>query len=263
MQERVTRNSFAFCSSCRAIILGVVSDQPEQMDRKAQLLAQYELFPFHSHPLWVGVLNGDLSLEQVLKAEVQHWIRTRAGRVLREEALNSAKAISPAIFEQLLETYLEECTDTAGPNHLGLIERLVTTGGYTKQQLEQMEPTPANSAAIALYRDISARGAGCHMLGAGVVEHFYCELSPKIFDAYLRIYGMTEEQAYTYCLHGPMDKTHAERAFAVIDEAARLHGWETVLISVRDAFVATSLHYDGMLQAATGEFQYWDGRSRK
>jgi pyrroloquinoline quinone (PQQ) biosynthesis protein C len=233
------------------------------MDRKAQLLSQYDLFPFHSHPLWVAVLNGDLSLEQVLKAEVQHWIRTRAGRVLREDALGSARAISPAIFEQLLETYLEECTDTTGPNHLALIERLVTTGGYTTEQLELMEPTPGNSAAIALYRDISARGAGCHMLGAGAVEHFYCELSPRIFDAYVRIYGMTKEQAYTYHLHGPMDKTHAERAFAVIDEAARLHGWETVLTSVRDAFVATSLHYDGMLQAATGESRYWDGRSQK
>jgi pyrroloquinoline quinone (PQQ) biosynthesis protein C len=231
------------------------------MDRKARLLSLYDLFPFHSHPLWRAILNGDLSYEQVLKAEVQHWIRTRAGRALREDALSSAKAISQPIFEQLLETYLEECTDTAGPNHLGLIERLVTAGGYTHQQLEETEPTPGNSAAIALYRDISARGAGCHMLGAGAVEHFYCGLSPKIFEAYLRVYGMTEDQAETYRIHGPMDKTHAERAFAVVDEAAQLHGWETVLTSVRDAFVATSLHYDGMLQAATGKFCYWDGRS--
>src|SRR5208283_158809 len=109
------------------------------MDRKAQLLSQYDLFPFHSHPLWVAALSGDLSLEQVLKAEGQHWIRTRAGRVLREEALSSAKAISPAIFEQLLETYLEECTDTAGPNHLGLIERLVTTGGYSMELVNATE----------------------------------------------------------------------------------------------------------------------------
>jgi hypothetical protein len=31
---------------------------------------------------------------------------------------------------------------------------------------------------------------------------------------------------------------------------------------VRDAFVATSLHYDGMLQAATGEISYWNGREQ-
>jgi len=33
-------------------------------------------------------------------------------------------------------------------------------------------------------------------------------------------------------------------------------------LSVRDAFVATSLHYDGMLQAATGLMTYWSGRSK-
>jgi len=56
-----------------------------------------------------------------------------------------------------------------------------------------------------------------------------------------------------------MDETHAERAFTVLDDALVLHGRMAVLQSVRDAFVATSLHYDGMLQAATGVMSYWDG----
>lgn len=231
------------------------------MDRKDQLLSQYNLFPFESHPLWRAILKSELSREQVFKAEAQHWIRTRAGRSLREQAVSVAKAISPALFEQLVETYLEECTDTAGTNHLELIERLVIMGGYTRDQLAGTEPTPGNAAAMALYKDISARGAGCHMVGAGAVEHFYCKLSPKIFEAYVHNYGMSDHQAETYYIHGDMDQTHAERAFAVVDEAVQLHGWGTILLSVRDAFVATSLHYDGMLQAATGELSYWDGRS--
>jgi hypothetical protein len=55
------------------------------------------------------------------------------------------------------------------------------------------------------------------------------------------------------------DESHAERAFEVLDEAVILHGWNAVYLSVRDAFVATSLHYDGMLQAATGVIDYWNG----
>jgi pyrroloquinoline quinone (PQQ) biosynthesis protein C len=231
------------------------------MDKKAHLLSLYNLYPFESHPLWRAILKGELSREQVFKAEAQHWIRTRAGRSLREQAVTVAKSISPALFEQLVETYLEECTNVAGTNHLALIERLVTMGGYTRDELEATEATPGNAAAMALYRDISARGAGCHMVGAGAVEHFYCKLSPKIFEAYLHTYGMSEHQAETYHIHGDMDETHAERAFSVVDEAVQLHGWDSVLTSVRDAFVATSLHYDGMLQAATGKFSYWDGRS--
>lgn len=230
---------------------------------KDELLDLYNLFPFHDHPLWLAIQKKTLSYEQVIEAEVQHWIRTRAGRTLRGNAMKMAERLSPAIFSQLTETYLEECTDDhSGPSHLKLIERLVLTGGKTQTDLQSAAPTPGNSAAIAMYKDIAERGAGCHLVGAGAVEHFYCRLSPRIFDAYTKLYGMSETQAHTYQIHGPMDQVHADRAFSVLDEAVTLHGSDAVVRSVRDAFIATSLHYDGMLQAATGDFSYWDGRLR-
>lgn len=229
-------------------------------DRRAALLQLYEMFPFERHPLWRAVLNRELSYEQVICAEVQHWLRTRAGQPLRFNALHLAKKVSPPIFEMLLQTYLEECThDTSGPSHLELIERLVTMGGTSTEDLPSASNTPGNAAAIALYRDIGARGAGCHMLGAGTVEYFYCRLSPRIYAAYTGQYGMSDAQAETYRIHGPMDAEHAERAFGILDHAVELHGWSSVHEAVRDAFVATSLHYDGMLQAATGELKYWNG----
>jgi pyrroloquinoline quinone (PQQ) biosynthesis protein C len=231
------------------------------VNHKQELLGLYDLFPFHEHPLWRSILKKELSYEQVIEAEVQHWIRTRAGKILRENAMRMAERLSPAIFEQLTETYLEECTDhREGPSHLKLIERLVLQGGKSAKDLESTAPTPGNSAAIALYRDIASRGAGCHLVGAGAVEYYYCRLSPSIFAAYTELYGMSAEQAHTYQIHGPMDQVHADRAFAVLGEAVALHGWDAMRQSVRDAFVATSMHYDGMLQAATGVLAYWDGR---
>lgn len=230
------------------------------MQARDRLLRVYEMLPFHDHPLWRGVLNHDLTYEQVIKAEVQHWIRTRSGQGLRRDALNSAQKLSPRIFEVLLETYLEECTDEkSGPSHLELIERLVLMGGISKEALPMTVATPGNAAAIALYRDIGTRGPGCHMLGAGAVEYYYCQISPKIYEAYTNHYDMTPEQAETYRIHGPMDAEHAERAFSILDDAIALHGWDVVEQSVRDAFIATSLHYDGMLQAATGRLFYWNG----
>ena len=231
------------------------------MNHKDELLSLYDLFPFHDHPLWQAIRKKELSYEQVIQAEVQHWIRTRAGKILRENAMKMAERLSPAIFERLTETYLEECTDhRSGPSHLKLIERLVVEGGKSVKDLESTAPTPGNSAAIALYRDIAGRGAGCHLVGAGAVEHYYCQLSPSIFTAYTGLYGMSVSQAHTYKIHCPMDQVHADRAFSVLDEAIALHGWEAMKQSVRDAFVATSLHYDGMLQAATGVLSYWNGR---
>lgn len=233
------------------------------MDPRDELLGLYELFPFHKHPLWTAIHRNDLTYQQVIDAEVQHWIRTRAGRVLREQAMKMAQKVSVPVFEQLMETYLEECTnDSTGPSHLELIEHLVIQGGKTKPELERAEATPGNAAAIALYAAISERGAGCHLVGAGAVEHYYCRLTPQIFSDYTTFYGMSEVQARTYEIHGAMDQVHADRAFSVLDEVVNLHGWEEVKRSVRDAFAATSLHYDGMLQAATGENSYWNGRSR-
>jgi pyrroloquinoline quinone (PQQ) biosynthesis protein C len=231
-------------------------------NHRGELLKLYELYPFHHHPMWTAVKCGTLSYEQVIRAEIQHCIRTRAGRILREKAVQTAEKLNEKLFRMLVETYLEECTDKAGPSHLDLIERLVLLGGATRADIDQATATPGNSAAIALYRDISDRGAGCHMLGAGVVEFYYSQLAPNIFESYTKTYGMSEEQALTYKLHGPMDHTHAERAFAVLEEVIELHGWRVVYGSVRDAFVATSLHYDGMYQAATGTTAYWNGRKQ-
>lgn len=231
--------------------------------RRTSLLQLYDLFPFADHPLWRAVRGKELTYDQVIKAEIQHWLRTKAGQPLRRNALDLANRVSPEIFEALLQTYLEECTDDAsGPSHLELIRRLVTMGGASEVDLGRARNTPGNAAAIALYRDIGSRGAGCHMLGAGTVEYFYCQLSPQIYEAYTQEYGMSDIQAETYRIHGPMDAEHAERAFNILDHAVELHGWESVEASVRDAFVATSLHYDGMFQAATGIISYWDGIRR-
>jgi pyrroloquinoline quinone (PQQ) biosynthesis protein C len=227
---------------------------------KERLLRLYDLFPFHDHPLWTRVKEGSLTRDEVLAAERQHFVRTRAGQKLRATAVTQARARSEQILGLLVETYLEECTDQRGPSHLDLIERLLVQGGLKREDVWETRPTPGNAAAIALYRDISSRGVECHMLGAGFVEHYYSQLCPSIFEAYTIRYGMTAEQAETYSIHGPMDATHADRAFQVLDEAIDLLGYDAIELAVRDAFVATSLHYDGMLQGAAGTLTYWDGK---
>lgn len=230
------------------------------MALKQRLLALHDEWPLEQHPLWRAVLDRKLSYEQVIAAEVQHYLRTKEGQQVRKAALSESKGNGSAIFSALLKIYLEECTnDKTGPSHLELIRRLVTDGGVDDQYLLHARSTPGNAAAIALYRHIASRGAGCHLIGAGAVEYYYCMLSPKIYRVYTEFYGMSDDQAETYRIHGPMDREHAEGAFAALDQAAEFHGVDAIETSVRDAFVATSLHYDGMLQAACGTKSYWSG----
>lgn len=227
-----------------------------------KLLQLYDLFPFHKHPLWLSILNKDLTFDQVIKAECQHYLRTKAGQRLRKEAMEKCLNDSKLLWEAIIGTYLEECTEEDGtPTHLDLIKRVVMSRTLKEADLAKLKNTPGNIAAISLYEEISNRGAGCHIIGAGMVEHYYSLLCPSIFEVYTKKYQFTEYEAETYRIHGPMDQVHAKRAFDVVDEAIKIHGIETVESSVRDSFVATSLHYDGMLQAATGINNYWNGKS--
>jgi len=227
-----------------------------------KLLGNYNLFPFHRHPLWKSIIDGKLTKDQVLMAEGQHLLRTKAGQRLRKEAMEQCIGISNKLWEAIIETYLEECTEDDGtPTHLDLIKRFLIEGGYSNDQMLKIKNSPGNIAAIALYKDISDRGVGCHIVGAGMVEYYYSQLSPKIYKAYTEIYKFSEFAAETYKIHGTMDQMHAARAFEVVDESIRIHGWDLVESSVRDAFVATSLHYDGMLQASTNDYSYWNGQT--
>ena len=236
---------------------------PSGLSSKAyELLRLYDEFPFHQHPLWVSIIEGRLTRDQILKAESQHYLRTKAGQVLRKEAMEKCLAISSTLWEAIIETYLEECTEDDGtPTHLDLIIRFLKEGGYSEGLLHSVENTPGNSAAIALYKHISDRGVGCHIIGAGMVEYYYSQLSPKIFKAYTETYNFTEFASETYKIHGTMDEVHAQRAFEVVDEAIQIHGFKLVEASVKDAFLATSLHYDGMYQAAISQTEFWNGKA--
>lgn len=230
---------------------------------KLELLNYHDEWPLEQHPFWQAVLNHTLTYEQVIRGEIQHYLRTRSGQKVRETALvdSKGKDHKGAVFSSLLKIYLEECTaDKTGPSHLDLIRRLVVDGGTSQSHLAEARPTPGNAAAIALYQDIATRGPGCHLIGAGAVEYFYCRLSPKIYEAYTGFYGMTESQAETYRVHGTLDHEHAENSFLALESVRNTQGLEAVRLSVRDAFVATSLHYDGMLQAAMGVKKYWSGK---
>jgi len=227
-----------------------------------QLLDLYELFPFHLHPLWVSIINGNLTKQQIINAEIQHYLRTKAGQPLRKEAMEYSKNHNRIFYKAIDQTYIEECTLEDGtPTHLELIIRLIESGGVYESEFSKTKNTPGNIAAISIYKDIADRGAGCHIIGAGAVEYFYSQICKSIFDSYVNNYDFAEDAAITYSLHSSLDLKHAERAFDALDEAEKVYGWETLENSVRDAFIATSLHYDGMYQAAVKTNSYWNGKS--
>ncbi|MNW17768.1 hypothetical protein D3C71_2170710 [compost metagenome] len=56
-----------------------------------------------------------------------------------------------------------------------------------------------------------------------------------------------------------MDEEHGERALTVLESPLAAAMPREIDLAIRDAFAATSLHYDGMLQAAIPSVGYWSG----
>lgn len=230
------------------------------MDR-AEALSYYEEFPFHEHPLWLSIISGVLTAEQVLKAEIQHYIRSEVGKIFREHSAVAAKHLDDNIYDLLHQTVEEECYGSdGGPSHAELIKQFLLQNGVSTSDLRTAISTPGNAAAIALYKDISERGPLHHMIGAGCVEYYYSKICPRIYAAYEQIYKFKPGSFDTYKLHGPMDEVHGERALETLSSPLAKALDPELRIAIRDAFVATSLHYDGMLQAATSTNTYWSGR---
>jgi pyrroloquinoline quinone (PQQ) biosynthesis protein C len=228
--------------------------------QRHEALNYYNLFPFHEHPLWKSIILGKFSREQVLKAEVQHYLRSEIGKIFREHSAVVAKHLGPDIYDLLYQTVVEECYGTdGGPSHAELIKKFLLMNGVSETDLRNAISTPGNAAAIALYKDIASRGPLHHMIGAGCVEYYYSKLCPQIYDCYTQIYKFQPGSFETYRLHGPMDEVHGERALETLKTPLAQALSKELGIAVRDAFAATSLHYDGMLQAATSENEYWNG----
>ncbi len=113
----------------------------------SSLLDMYDLFPFHKHPLWKAIMNGELSRQQIILAESQHFLRTKAGQILRKEAMEQCVGLSMKLWESIVETYMEECTDNDGtPNHLDMIVRFLKEGGYN--DFEIVKNTPGKIAVF-------------------------------------------------------------------------------------------------------------------
>lgn len=229
--------------------------------QREEALAFYQLFPFHNHPLWKSVIAGNLSREQILLAEIQHYLRSEIGKIFREHSAIAAKHLDDEIYNLLYQTVVEECYGSdGGPSHAELIKQFLFANGVTETDLRRAVSTPGNVAAIALYKDIADRGPLHHMLGAGCVEYYYSRLCPQIYTAYTDTYRFKPGSFETYQLHGPMDEIHGERALGTLKTPIAQVMSTELGLAIRDAFIATSLHYDGMLQAATNSNSYWNGK---
>lgn len=222
----------------------------------------YHEFSFEENPWWAGVLGKKFTKQQIVKGEVQHYLRTRTGRKFRVLMLASA-AESPEAFDIawpiLEDEIVGKTTDGVRQSHYKLMLDFFRGSGITLKNLDKTDLTPCNAAAIAIYRDLASRSFVESLGGAGIVELFYPDLCKKVYKAYTGHYGFSHEQAFTYYEHQTADDDHSTRALEIIEKYAKTDEMqEKIRRAVKDAIQATHLHYAGMYEGAVGKRLYWN-----
>jgi hypothetical protein len=211
-----------------------------------RLLSQYDAYPFREHPYWKAIAAGTLLHPQVAAAEQQHVLQLRAAAECeRRPYLGVAGEHSFTLF---LDQYLDALSAPSAAEHLSIIPG------------EAPPPTPATSASIALRADVRARGFAYYAVGFGCVSHFYGEVCGHANRVYRSLYRFSEQQIAYYREHERRERERADQTLAALDELAKGVDLSALELAVRDAMVAASLGFDGMLQAATNSRTYWGGQ---
>jgi len=215
---------------------------------RERLLSQYDAFPFRAHPYWRAVADGTLLHPQVAAAEHQHLLQARAaGECERRSYLGVAGEHAFTLF---LDQYLDALSSVDSADQLAVLSA----------SIQSSTPTPGTSASVALRADVRARGFAFYAVGFGCVSHFYAEVCANANSAYRSVYRFSDKQLGYYREHERRERARADQMLAALDELAKGLDHEALVVAVRDAVVAASLGFDGMLQAATNSRTYWGGQ---
>jgi len=219
--------------------------------------------PMEHHPWFDGIIRHRWTREQIIRGEVQHYLRVRTNPIFfGYMAVNAAGAKEYAVMHTILENFIEELGGKR--THMDIMLQFLEEGGISREQADNAEPAPGTLAAIEMIIGCSQRRSaleGVAMLafvesqlgGAGKVsERVYRELTGH--------YAFSPRAAETYRLHAEEDEGHGKRQIdAVRKLATDAATQDKIRAAVKLGLTAFTLEWDGHVQAMTGKREFWGG----
>lgn len=237
----------------------------DQDDFIAELWTYAEEAPMGEHPWFQGILQHRWSREQIILAEVQHYLRVRTNPIFfGYMAINAVAEKRYEVMQAVLENFMEELGGKR--THVDIMLQFLEEGGISRDQADRAEPAPGTLAAIEMIIGCCQRRSaleGVAMLaflesqlgGAGKV-------SEKVYRELTGHYGFSARAAETYKLHAVEDEGHGARQIDAIRRwATDSETQDKVRAAVKLGVTAFTLEWDGHVQAMTGKREFWSGAS--
>lgn len=229
----------------------------------AELWGYANQVPMAEHPWFKGIIEHRWSKEQIVRGEVQHYLRVRTNVVhWGYIMLNAAKANEAALLAVATENFREEAGGER--THADVMYQLLEEAGISREEADNAEPTPGTGAAIETINGICLHRSALEGMAAisfQETQHGSPEgVAARVYEALVGHYGFSERAAETYSLHAEQDVSHGGRQIdAIRAYATDAAMQEKVRRAVKLGVTAYTLEWDGHVQAMTGRREFWPG----
>lgn len=218
------------------------------------------------HPWFKGVREHRWTREQIVRAEMQHYLRVRCNPIFFGYIVtNVVSEVNYELLPIVMENFMEELGGER--SHVDVMLQFLEEAGLTREESDRAEPAPGTLAAIEMII------GGCQRRSAleGIALLSFVEamhggptgVAAGMFEALTNHYGFSKRAAATYELHAEQDTGHGERQIEAIRRFARDEATQDkVRAAVKLGLEAFNFEWDGHVQAMTGERNaYWSGRT--
>src|SRR5919199_4221057 len=125
--------------------------------------------PMIEHPWFRGIIEHRWTAEQIVRGEVQHYLRVRNNPVFFGYiAINAVNEKQYGLMDVVLDNFIEELGGER--THVDIVLQFLEEAGISREEADQADAAPGTMAAIEMIVGGCQRRAG--LRGAGALGFF-------------------------------------------------------------------------------------------
>lgn len=217
------------------------------------------------HPWFKGIIEHRWTKDQIVKGEVQHYLRVRMNPIFfGYVAINAVNEKAYGLMDTVLDNFMEELGGEK--THVDIMFQFLEEHGISKEEADNAEPMPGTMAAIEMIVGGCQRRSaleGISIVTFAEAQHGGAQgVAARVFKELTGHYGFSRRAAATYELHAEQDEGHGDRQIDAIRRfATDAQTQEKVRRAAKLGINAFNFEWDGHVQAMTGQREHWSGKA--
>jgi len=234
---------------------------------KNELLYLTRNIPMIKHPWFQGIITGKFTKDQIIKGELQHYLRVRRNNEIFGAIV--AKASQDLDYEALeisLENYKDEVLGKK--THADLMYQFLEDAKISREHADSVIPTAGSIAAISMLLESTKTMSALESIALMSLPEYQNGgqkgVAAQVYEKLTKHYEFSEYAAETFKVHAYADVHHGEKQILFLARKVEQDNSlkERILQAASFGIVAFNFEWDGHYQAATGNpYAHWCGES--